>query len=66
MVINNSASLATGGAKAGTLTSSNAGNVVDIDIDGDGDSAGHTVTSDITGGGSTYNCTTKWYPVTTQ
>ena len=54
VVINNSASLATGGATSGTLSSSGAGNVVDIDIDGDGDSAGHTVTLDVTGGGSSY------------
>ena len=42
VVVNNSASLASGGATSGTLSSSGAGNVVDIDIDGDGDSAGHT------------------------
>jgi len=57
VVINNSASLATGGATSGTLTSSNAGNIVDIDVDGDGDSAGHSINLDITGGGSTYNIT---------
>lgn len=57
VVINNSSSLATGGATSGTLTSSNAGNIVDIDVDGDGDSAGHSINLDITGGGSTYNIT---------
>lgn len=55
VVLDNSASLATGGATSGTLSSSNAGSIVDVDIDGDGDSAGHTVNLDITGGGSTYN-----------
>ena len=57
VVINNSSSLATGSATSGTLTSSNAGNIVDIDVDGDGDSAGHSINLDITGGGSTYNIT---------
>ena len=59
MVINNSASLATGGATSGTLSSSGAGNVVDIDIDGDGDSAGLTVTLDVTGGGSSHTKITQ-------
>lgn len=49
VVMNNSSSLAT------TSANSDAGNALNIDIDGDGDSDGHTVTLDITGGGSTYD-----------
>ena len=57
VVMNNASSLASGGASntAGSLSSSGAGNVLDIDIDGDGDSQGHTVNLDITGGGSSYD-----------
>jgi hypothetical protein len=40
-----------------TLTSGAGGNIIDLDIDGDGDSAGHSVTLDITGGGSVYSVT---------
>lgn len=47
----NSTSLAT------TSTNSDEGNVITIDVDGDGDTDGHTVTLDITGGGSTYDVT---------
>ena len=57
VVMNNSASTASGGATSGLLSSSGAGNVVDINIDGDGDSAGHTVNLDITGGASSYTVT---------
>ncbi len=57
VTIDNSASLATGGATNNTLTSQNAGNVLDVDITGDGDTNGHSVTLDITGGGSYYNIT---------
>ena len=59
VTVNNSSSLASGGATntAGTLTSTGAGNVVDFDIDGDGDSAGHSVTLNVTGGGSSYDVT---------
>ena len=57
VVMNNSASSASGGASSGLLSSSGAGNVVDINIDGDGDSAGHTVNLDITGGASSYTVT---------
>ena len=57
VTIDNSASLATTGATNGTLSSSNAGNVLDIDITGNGDTNGHSVTLDITGGGSYYNIT---------
>ena len=56
VVMNNSSSTATGGATSGLLTSSGAGNVVDIDVDGDG-STGHTINLDITGGGSSYTVT---------
>lgn len=48
VTLDNSASLAT------TSTNSDEGNNIDIDIAGDGDTLGHTVTLDITGGGSTY------------
>jgi len=51
VAMNNSNSLAT------TSANSDEGNSVDINIDGDGDSAGHTVNLNITGGGSTYNVT---------
>ena len=57
VVMNNSASTATGGASSGLLSSSGAGNVVDINVDGDGDSAGHTINLDVTGGGSSYTIT---------
>ena len=51
VVMDNSASIAT------TSANSDEGNVLDINIDGNGDVNGHTVTLDITGGGSTYNVT---------
>ena len=59
VTVNNSSSLASGGASntAGTLSSTGAGNVVDFNIDGDGDSAGHSVTLNVTGGGSSYDVT---------
>ena len=57
VAMNNSASSASGGAASGLLTSSGSGNVVDVNIDGDGDSAGHTVILDITGGASSYTIT---------
>ncbi len=57
VTMNNSSSTATGGASSGLLTSSGSGNVVDIDVDGNGDSAGHTINLDITGGGSSYTVT---------
>ncbi len=49
VVMKNSTSLATSSAAG------DEGNALDIDIDGNGDSAGHTVILDITGGGSTYD-----------
>jgi len=48
---NNSTSLAT------TSASSDEGNAITLDIDGDGSTNGHTVILDITGGGSTYDVT---------
>ena len=49
VVMNNANSLAT------TSANSDEGNTLNIDMDGNGDSAGHTVILDITGGGSTYD-----------
>ena len=57
VVMNNSASTATGGATSGLLSSSGSGNVVDINVSGDGDVGGHTINLDITGGGSSYTVT---------
>ena len=60
VTVNNSSSTASGGAASGNnLTSSGAGNVVDINISGDGDSAGHTVKIDATGGASSYTVTQR-------
>ena len=53
VVMDNASPLAT------TSANSDEGNVLDINIDGNGDVNGHTVTLDITGGGSTYNVTPK-------
>lgn len=44
-------------ANDNTLTTSAPGNIVDLSITGNGDSLGHTVTLDITGGGSVYTIT---------
>ena len=57
VTVNNSSSVATSGASSGLLSSSGSGNVVDINISGDGDSAGHTVKIDATGGASSYTVT---------
>ena len=57
VTVNNASSNASGGATSGQLTSSGAGNVVDINISGDGDSIGHTVKIDATGGASSYTVT---------
>ena len=51
VVMNNSASLATSSANA------DEGNQLDLTITGDGHSAGHSITLNITGGGSTYTVT---------
>jgi len=56
VVVNNSASTASGGATSGLLSSSGAGNVIDIDVDGDG-STGHTINLNVDGGGSSYTIT---------
>jgi len=56
VVVNNSASTASGGATSGLLSSSGAGNVIDIDVDGDG-STGHTINLNVEGGGSSYTIT---------
>ena len=59
VVLNNSSSLSS--TTLTDQTSGNStqagGNLVDIDISGDGDSAGHKVILDVTGGGSSYNIT---------
>jgi hypothetical protein len=57
VTVNNSSSTASGGAASGLLSSTGSGNVVDINIDGDGDSAGHTVKLNATGGASSYTVT---------
>lgn len=60
VTVDNTATLATTAVTSAndtTLTSGAGGNIIDIDIDGDGDSAGHSVTLDITGGGSVYSVT---------
>jgi hypothetical protein len=51
LVMDNSASLST------NSTDNDEGNAVVVTMDGNGDSNGHTVDLDITGGGSTYNVT---------
>jgi hypothetical protein len=51
VVMNNSASLAT------TSANSDEGNQLDLTQTGNGDSAGHSITLNITGGGSTYTVT---------
>lgn len=50
----NTLSTATTSDSTSTYTSGQGGTVIEIDQDGDGDSAGHSVTLDITGGGSNY------------
>lgn len=57
VTVDNTASLAAHAATDGTLTATGTGNIIDLDVDGDGDSAGHSITLDITGGGSTYKVT---------
>ena len=59
--IDNSASTASGStitsATDHTLSTDSPGNIIDLNIDGNGDTLGHTVTLDITGGGSVYTIT---------
>ena len=57
VTVNNSSSTASSGASSGLLSSSGSGNVVDINISGDGDSAGHTVKIDSTGGANSFTVT---------
>jgi hypothetical protein len=59
VTVDSTATLATGtvtSANDVTLTSGAGGNIIDIDVDGNG-STGHSVTLDITGGGSVYTVT---------
>jgi hypothetical protein len=60
VAIDNSAVSTTGtvtSANDTSMTTSGPGNIVDLSISGDGDSLGHTVTLDITGGLSVYTIT---------
>lgn len=59
VVVDNSSSGATSAGTNGTLSGATAtsGNVIDIDVDGDGDLVGHTIDLTVTGGGSYYNIT---------
>ena len=59
VVVDNSSSGATTAGTNGTLSgyATTSGNVIDIDVDGDGDLGGHTIDLTVTGGGSYYNIT---------
>lgn len=62
VIIDNSANTAIAGttitsATDNTLSANSPGNIIDLSISGDGDSLGHTVTLDITGGASVYTIT---------
>jgi len=59
VVVDNTSSAAVGPGTNGTLTGATGttGNVIDIDVSGDGDVIGHTIDLTITGGGSYYNIT---------
>ncbi len=60
VTIDNSAVATTGTVTSGNdaaLTTSGPGNIIDLSISGNGDSLGHTVTLDITGGLSVYTIT---------
>ena len=59
VVVDNTASASATPGTNGTLTAATAstGNVIDIDVTGDGDVIGHTIDLTITGGGSYYNIT---------
>ena len=59
VVVDNTASASATPGTNGTLTAATAstGNVIDIDVSGDGDVIGHTIDLTITGGGSYYNIT---------
>ena len=57
VTVNNSSSLSSTTLNVQSSGNSTAagGNLIDIDIAGDGDSAGHTVILDVTGGGNAIN-----------
>jgi hypothetical protein len=60
VVVNNSSSLHSGGATSATdntLSASNAGNIIDIDVDGAGDANGHLIDLTVTGGGNVFTIT---------
>ena len=61
VTIDNSANTAAGttisSANDASLTTNSPGNIIDLSISGNGDSLGHTVTLDITGGASVYTIT---------
>lgn len=58
VVVNNASTTSTGTPTiTGGATAAAGGNAIDIDIDGNGDSQGHTVNLNVTGGGSSYKIT---------
>ena len=59
VVVDNSSSGSAAAGTNGTLSgyATTTGNVIDIDVDGDGDLSGHTIDLTVTGGGSYYNIT---------
>jgi len=60
VVVNNSTSTHSTGATSATdntLSASNAGNIFDIDVDGDGDANGHLINLNVTGGGNVFTIT---------
>lgn len=57
VVVNNSSSTHSGGVSSTTdasLTASDAGNIFDFEVTGDGDANGHLIDLNVTGGGSVY------------
>lgn len=60
VVVNNSSSTHSTGATSATdvsLSSSNAGNIIDLNVDGDGDANGHLINLNLTGGGNVFTIT---------
>ena len=60
VVVNNSSSTHSGGVSSTTdasLTASDAGNIFDFDVDGDGDANGHKIDLTVTGGGNVFTIT---------
>ena len=60
VLVNNSTSTHSTGATSATdntLSASNAGNIFDIDVDGDGDANGHLINLNVTGGGNVFTIT---------